>query len=494
MKTKAKGPEIKWRPTEKQELFLSCPADEVLYGGAAGGGKSDAILIAALGTHLCGFFNNPKWRALLVRRTFPELEKSLILKSMEFLHGMAKYDGVKHRWVSRVGGIIQFGHIKNEKDVYSYRSDAYNYIGFDELTQFTEVMYTYLFSRLRTTDPNIKCEMRSASNPGGIGHAWVKRRFLEQEDGSPREPNKLYYQEIEMLDGSKYKMSRCFIPATVFDNEHLYKNDPMYVRRLMELPDVERKAMLYGDWNIYSGQFFTEFTDAHICDPFEVPMDWPVWISMDWGYSTYGAVGFYTQSPEGRVYMWDEMYFTHINPREVANEIKSKLGNHIHSLCGQYADVRIKVQESTSWSTEDLMNQEGLFWTIADRDRVNGWHRAKELLGRDEQGRLKFQVFNTCRKFIELIPAMIFDMNNPEDMVKRGETHVADQFRYFAVSRRHEMDAAGEPSLLVNSITGYPGIPEDDFDLLRNHIKRLPETKNPKQYMHKNLGHIRREA
>ena len=207
----------------KQVAFLSSPADEVLYGGQAGGAKSESLLVGALGDDECGVFNKPLWKALLLRRTYPELEKSLILRSHQLFSGKANYDAVKHRWTFPLGGIIEFGHIKNEEDKYKHKSAQYNYIGFDELTEFTEGMYLYLFSRLRTPDKSITCYMRGATNPTGIGHGWVKKRFI-----SGIEPMKIHRIKSLVPDGKggfkEIVLTRQFIPSTVFYNKYLLNN------------------------------------------------------------------------------------------------------------------------------------------------------------------------------------------------------------------------------------------------------------------------------
>lgn len=474
-----------WRPTERQARFLSCSADEACYGGAAAGGKSRALVVCAAGNPIQNVFNNPKWRALVLRRTFPELERTLIQYALEFFQGKGKYDGQKYRWTFPGGGILQFGHMQTENDKYNYKSSEYNMICFDEVTEFTETQYLYLFSRNRTSDPNLKPQVRCATNPGGIGHNWVKRRFIQREDGSQIRPDYIHTYRYEMPDGTSRELTRAFIPAKIIDNPHIYNNDPAYMVKLSQLPDVERRALMDGDWNIYSGQFFTEFSEHHVCEPFKFPLGWPVWVSMDWGYSTICAIGFYTQDPEsGKIYLFDEIYCTKKSPDDVSGMIKDKLGRRLLDLVGRYSDKRIQVKdEDLSISTRQKFSAHGLWFTIATDDRVNGWHRCRELLMRDQNGAIQFQVFSNCQKFIELIPNCIHNVNKPEDMEPRGETHHADQFRYFAMMRRHtEKGDAVSSRVEYNPVTGYIGSPSDGPSL-RHQIRRLANVEPGKNYL-----------
>lgn len=481
MKTGEKELKVLWEPTERQARFLSCGADEIGYGGAAGGGKSDALIMACIGDPEQNVFNNSRWKALILRRNFPELERTLIDKSKGLFSGMMKWDGVKHRWSASGGGIIQFGHMKTEMSKYDYKSSEYNVIAFDEATEFLESMYLYMFSRNRSTDSALHPRIFAATNPGGVGHGWFKRRFIEDSSGRKIKSDYIHKYDIELPDGRVMTKTRCFIPAKLVDNPHLNLNNPGYVGNLMVLPDVERRALMDGDWNIYSGQFFTEFSDHHICKPFDFPLGWPVWISMDWGYATWCAVGFYTQDPESeQTIMFDEIFCTRQTPEVVARAIKDKLGKRFIDLRGQFSDRRIQIQdEDLGISTRSKFNMQGIYFSIADDDHRNGWHRARELFMRDKEGRCNFQVFSSCSNFIEKIPNCIHDMNKPEDMDRRGDgVHMADQFRYFAIMRKISIkeESTSQEFMKVSPRTGYVGMISDSREgSLKNRIKRLPE-------------------
>jgi hypothetical protein len=241
--------------TKKQKLFISATASEVLFGGAAGGGKSygqtvDAFLFA---------LKYPGSKQLLLRRTFAELDKSLIRTVLSWYpRKVFSYNSSSHTGKFSNGSVLDFGYCASENDVYQYQSAEYDVIRFDELTHFTEMQYVYLISRVRGSNGFPK-QIKSSTNPGGVGHSWVKNRFVD-----PSPPNTQFVGS----DG----MSRIFIPSLLTDNTFLMSSDPDYQRRLEALPDSEKRALLYGDWDIFEGQYFEEFNrDIHVCAPFQIP-------------------------------------------------------------------------------------------------------------------------------------------------------------------------------------------------------------------------------
>ena len=252
--------------SKRQAEFIKARADEVLFGGAAGGGKSHGQLIDAFLYAL----KYPGSKQLVLRRTFPELEKSLIRKSLElFPSGIYKYNAAKHEGKLKNGSLIDFGYCDNYNDVYKYQSAEYDVIRFDELTHFTEDMYIYLMSRVRGANDFPK-QVKSSTNPGGVGHAWVKARFIDI--GPP-----------DVLHETK-KGSRIFLPSKVQDNKFLMQNDPEYIKRLQNLSEKDKKALLYGDWDIFDGQYFTEFKrELHVVSPFEIPKHWRRYFALDYG-------------------------------------------------------------------------------------------------------------------------------------------------------------------------------------------------------------------
>ena len=230
-----------WRPhAGAQEKFHRCNAFEVFYGGAAGGGKTDSLLMEAARQ-----VDKRTYKGILFRRTYPELETSLIMRAFEWYPALGgrPTNGGK-LWIFKSGATIRFGHLEHDKDVYKYQSAQFDFIGFDELTTFNEFQYTYLFSRCRGTDPSVKRYVRSASNPGNIGHVWVKARFVEN-----KEVYKTYYykadngEQVETTFDDPKALSRTFIPARVWDNPTLIANDPLYIERLKLLPENQQRKI-----------------------------------------------------------------------------------------------------------------------------------------------------------------------------------------------------------------------------------------------------------
>ena len=241
-----------YRPTAKQRAFHSCPADIVLYGGAAGGGKSKALLWEAF----LEMLETPYNHGLLLRRTYPELEQSLILESLKlFPRSVCEYRVGEKRWYFNNGSVRDFGYSEQENDIYLYHSAEFGFIGFDELTHFTYEQWDYLVnSRLRSSAPGAWPRVRASTNPGNVGHAWVKELFIEPAmrlfpGFKPQQiPGALWFDE----HGTSY----AFIPAKATDNEYLMRNDPKYLDRLNKLDPKWRAALLEGDWDVFSGKFF----------------------------------------------------------------------------------------------------------------------------------------------------------------------------------------------------------------------------------------------
>lgn len=255
MRIEGKPAACVWQPQERQIAFMRRGEDEVLYGGAAGGGKSDALVIEATRQ-----VQIPYYKGLILRKTFPQLteliEKSLRYYSQAF--PKAKYNEQKHTWTFPSGAKIVFGSLQHERDKFNYQGKAFDYIAFDELTHFTFDEYIYLLSRNRPNGPGTRVYIRSTANPGGVGHSWVKERFI-----TAGEPMKTIWEEAVIVfpDGHSEKqwMSRAYVPASVFDNKILLANNPQYLAKLASLPEKEKQALLYGDWDTYEGQFFEDF-------------------------------------------------------------------------------------------------------------------------------------------------------------------------------------------------------------------------------------------
>ena len=290
---------VVWRPQPRQAALMARFEDEALYGGAAGGGKSDCALAEALRQ-----VEIPYYRGLILRKTYPQLTE-LMDRSTEIYrraYKKAKFNESKHVWTFPSGAKIYFGSMQHTKDRVNYQGKRYDFIDFDELTQFLWDEYSYLFSRNRPNGPGTRCYMRAQANPGGVGHGWVKERFITA--GKPMET--IWEQvKVRYPDGreeTRWK-SRIFVPSSVFDNKILLENDPDYITRLASMPEQERNALLYGNWDTFSGQVFTEWRNdsehyadrinTHVISPFKVPDSWTIWCGLDWGYSRPFSVGWY---------------------------------------------------------------------------------------------------------------------------------------------------------------------------------------------------------
>ena len=442
------GRPIIWRPQPRQRAFMARCEDEALYGGAAGGGKSDALVIEALRQ-----VNVPNYRALILRKTFPQL-RELIDKTMQYYKPVfpkARYNASNHCWTFPSGAKIYFGSMFRTQDKYNYQGQQFDFIGVDELTHFTWEEYSYLMSRNRPSGPGTQVYIRATANPGGIGHGWVKARFI-----TPAPPGTRMVQlvDVKKPDGTVEKMrrTRVFIPSTIFDNPALLKNDPGYLNNLASLPEAQKQALLYGSWDSFSGQVFTEWRNdpahyedqrwTHVIAPFRIPAHWKIWRGYDFGYAKPFSVGWYAADEEGRLYRIKELYGCtgtpneglKIDPVEQARRIREAEQND-PMLKGRViqgvADPAI-FNESQGESIAQMQEKHPnyLFWKPGDHTRLAGKMQFHYRLAFDAEGRPMFQVFSTCRHFIRTIPNLVYDESNVEDIDTTQEDHIYDECRY----------------------------------------------------------------
>lgn len=433
---------VLWTPQKKQTAFLERGEDEVLYGGAAGGGKSDALIAEALRqVHI------PNYRGIIFRKTITEcrelIDRSQALYKSAFPR--AKFNSTKHIWTFPSGAAIVFASIPHSGDKFKYQGQQFDFIGFDELTHFTWEEYSYLISRNRPSGADTRCYVRATCNPGGIGHAWVKKRFIEG-----KEPFKTYYEEYT-VNGMKYKRSRAFIPATVFDNEILLENDPDYIANLALQPDNERRALLEGDWNSFSGQVFSEFRDnsegyksrryTHVIEPFEIPDGWRRYRSFDFGYSKPFAVQWWAIDYDGRAYLYRQYYGCTDSPNTGLKLEPSIIARRIREIENEYEQGRrvCGVADPAIWDASrgsdgtiiNMFEREGIFFEKGNNARLAGKMQLHYRLRFDDEGLPMLYVFRTCKPFIRTIPALIYDNTNPEDIDTQVEDHDYDACRYF---------------------------------------------------------------
>lgn len=430
-----------YSPTPRQRLFHSCPADIILYGGAAGGGKSEALLWEAF----MQMVETPGIRGLILRRTFPELNRSLIQRSLaKFPREVCRYVASEKSWYFNNGSVLEFGYCEREADVYQYQSAEYSFIGFDELTHFTYAQWDYLVnSRLRSSVPGAWPRVRAASNPGNVGHAWVKSLFI---DG--KEPDVVW----EDHRSRKY----AFIPAKVQDNPYLLQNDPQYIARLEDLDEKWRRALLDGDWDVFAGQFFDKWDPSvHVLDEhFDPPKHWPRFRALDWGFAKPYSVGWYAVTPSGALYRYRELYGwggqPNVGSRETADEVARKIVE-IERESGEYnlvgvADNQIWASgRDTGKSIAETFQDYGIVWVPANKDRISGWDQCRQRLAVDPKDGPRFFVSPRCEHFIRTIPTLVHSESKPEDLDTEGEDHVADEWRYACMYWRQYEEQAVTP-------------------------------------------------
>ena len=419
-----------WKPQPKQLLFLSTPEFEALYGGAAGGGKSDALLIEALRQ-----INHSAYRAIIFRKTFPQLseliDRSIYLYKSAF--PSAVYKESKHYWIFPSGAKIYFASMQYRKDRLNFQGKQYQFIAFDELTHFLEEEYVYMISRCRARAEGLRCYIRSTANPGGIGHGWVKARFIDIE------PYKRFVQIIKINDKILHR-DKIFIPATLFDNKILLENDPNYLANLAMLNNKDKNALLYGDWDSYEGQFFTEFKrEIHVCKSFEIPKHWRRFRSLDYGMDMT-ACYWWAISENGKCFIYKEFCKEGLILSHAAKEIVARTNeDEIIDYTVASPDLWNKRQD-TGKSGDDIFRENGILLREADNRRIPGWRMFREYLDYKDDGISKnsmLNIFQNCTELIRTLPLLLHDQTNVEDIASNPHelTHYAESVRYGIMSR-----------------------------------------------------------
>lgn len=401
-------------PSPKQREFFLSEAKYTAYGGARGGGKSYALRgKLAL---LC--LRYPGIRALLVRRSYPELRENHIRPLCAMLCGeptLATFCERDKCFLFTNGSLLKLGYLAGYDDLLQYQGQEFDVIAIDEATQIEEQMFQTLSASLRGVNDFPK-RMYLTCNPGGVGHGYVKRLFLDREFRRGETPE-------------DYR----FIAASVYDNEALMREDPDYVRRLEALPDDLRAAWLYGDWNVFSGQFFPEFrADKHVCPPVAIPPEATRYCAIDYGLDMLAAL-FIAVCPDGRAYVYDEIYEKDQIVSAAAAKVRAKLPEDATVIAP--ADLWSRNRDSGR-TTADLFAEGGVYLTKLAPDRVGGWLALKEWLA-DEDGVPRLRIFPTCRNLIRCLPQLTCDEDHPGDAATMPHeiTHAPDALRYFASFR-----------------------------------------------------------
>jgi len=424
---KALEDKIVFKPNEgPQTEFLAAGETDVLYGGAAGGGKSYAMLVDPL-----RYAHKAAHRALILRRSMPEL-RELIDKSRE-LYPRAfpgcKYREVEKLWTFPSGAKIEFGFLERDADVYRYQGQAYSWIGFDEIThQATEFGWNYLASRLRTTDPEIVPYMRCTANPGGIGAHWVKKRYID-----PAPPN----NGFKGADG----ITRKFIPARLDDNPYL-ATDGRYEQMLKSLPDVQRKQLLEGNWDVAEGAAFTEFSPpVHVVTPFEIPLHWQRIKGIDYGYASESCCVWGAVDPsDGTLIIYRELYRKGMTGEELAMMLTNMEVSDPMSISGVLDTACWSRTGHTGPTIAEALIRAGHKLRPADKNRIAGKIQIHEYLKLQQSGRPRLQIFNTCPNLIRELQSIPLDKSNPEDVDTHASDHAYDALRYLIMSRPRIQD------------------------------------------------------
>lgn len=429
-----------------QSDFLAATERQVLYGGAAGGGKSFAMLADPV-----RYFSHPKFNGLLLRRSTEEL-RELIRESKGLYDNKlikGKWNERDKTWTFPSGAQLWMSFLDRDADALRYQGQAFSWIGFDELTQWpTPYAWNYLSSRLRTTAPDLDLAQRASTNPGGPGHMWVKKMFVDPaRPGKPFWATNLETGEImvdedeDSPDYGKPLLRRRFIPAALKDNPYLTQNSD-YRRTLMAMPENQRKQLLYGNWDVAEGSAFTEWNrNIHVIEPFDIPTSWTKFRACDYGYGSYTAVLWFAVEPKTeKLIVYRELY--------VSKVLAIDLADMILDLERGDGMMRYGVLDSSLWhkrgdpgpSLAEQMIARGCRWRPSDRSkgsRVAGKNEVHKRLQVDEwTDEPRIQFFDTCVNAIAQLPTIPLDKSNPEDVDTSYEhDHIYDALRYGVMSR-----------------------------------------------------------
>lgn len=497
---------IKWNPQPKQLKYLRIPSFEGLFGGAKGPGKTDALL--ADGTR---YIPNPKYKGIIFRRTYPKMAE-MISRSHALFGNIAKWSSQNHTWKFYNGSTLKLWHMESEDDKYNIQGHEYHFMGFDQLEEFTETQYRFSILQCRSTVPGLRPYARSTANPIGVGHAWVKARFIDKcpPDGTPK-----FFKLIKTIKGEEEietdhndpdALSRSFVQANVYDNPILIKNDPQYLKVLKTLPEALRKALMDGDWNALVGQYFTEWTpNVHVIPYSEylyrINQGQPVtkFLAMDYGFKAPSSVGWYAVFPEDKIIRYRELYIEGRTYPSLAQDILDlsiDTKGAPEKIDYMTADPAIwgdkehhaepKDGKAKGESGYDKMAQvigERFPILMADNRRIVGWTRMREYLttylNQHNQLTANFQVTDNCKAFIRCIPGAVYDKTKKEDLDTTGEDHPLDECRYGLMSRHHIPKAPDKPKPAADNFwdtvrqdlkTSKLGEGEDNSEVLETEV------------------------
>lgn len=437
-------------PNEKQKLFLADQHRHVAYGGARGGGKSWAVRVKAI--LLC--LNWPGIKVLIVRKTYRELTNNHIVPLQAMLpRDVARYNKTEKVFTFSNSATIWFGYCNSDSDLDQYQGAEYDVIFFDEATQLKEDWLRKI--NLAVRQPNgLPKRTYYTCNPGGVSHNYIKRLFIDR-----------VYQDKEIPENYS------FTQALVTDNKALMAMQPEYLAELDALPPKLKEAWLYGSWDIFEGQFFEDFIDdpdhykdrqyTHVIEPFDIPSGWKIYRSFDWGYHRPFSCGWWAVDYDGVAYRILELYGCTKTPNDGLRWIPERVFAKIQEIEREHpwlAGKKIQgIADPSIWnaeygeSTADVAARYHVYFTPGDNARIPGWLQVHYRLAFDENGFPMMYVFKNCEAFIRTMPMLQYDEHKPEDLDTDGEDHVADEVRYFCMSRPIKPRMAPTPDPWNNS-------------------------------------------
>jgi hypothetical protein len=443
-------PRLNYTPQPKQMHLHKSPANEILYGGSAGPGKSHALRMEAF--MWCNRI--PGLQVYLFRRTYPELEKNHILPSLEqFPRDVCTYKKGDKRWEFHNDSMLHFCHCQYEQNVFQYQGAEIHLLLIDELTTFTEFIYDYLRSRVRCAldvpesyrnkIPGIIC----ASNPGGVGHNFVKERWIDF----------VKPMELQRAPGKEGGMVRQYIPGLLSDNAVLMRTDPEYIHRLDALPEPYRTAYKDGNWDIFMGQAFNFSRDHHVIRPIPIPQNAPIYMTYDWGFGKPFSIGWWWVDADGRLYRFAEWYGWNGMPNEgirwedsrVAEElIEMERGFFNNDILNYTKGPQVRLAGHDCWnkkpdykgggqgkSTAEVFAEKGIYLTKGDSSRDLKIRQFRERLRIREGEMPMLVVYSTCEQFIRTVTTIQTDPKNVEYIDDTGECHTFDDACHICMAR-----------------------------------------------------------
>lgn len=457
---------IALQPKQRQLVKTVEKTPIVFYGGAKGGGKSKGLQLLMLLRR----FQYPKSTGAIFRKTYPELEANHIRPLFQSFPTLrAYYQESKKLLTLPNGSELQFCHCKNEADIALYQGREFHDLAIDEAGQWTEAMFRTLLGSNRSSNHDIKPRCILTGNPGGIGHGWLKRIFIEKR-----------FNERERPD------DYAFIQALVDDNAALMDNDPDYVRRLESEPnEALRKAYRFGDWNIFAGQFFQEISkDVHFIDPFTIPPHWNRFGAYDYGFNHPAAFGWFANDEDGNTYLYRELIAANVRVDLFAKRLLD------HEDTGLLYPI---VAGHDCWTQKSVLRDDALPPTIAEQfsshaiflkkaviDRVQGAAQIRDYLAWQKRptGKPRFYIFNTCPISFDCLTRMIHDPDRVEDVLKVDATEgdpmsgddAYDMIRYGLMSRPSITDKI-KPNYPIGSPGWYNQQADDIWERERERLE-----------------------